>query len=68
MVDDVWAWEGHVACDEESRSEIVVPVFCGEGGEKKVRFVDASSWPFYAEEKWNQRTADDCIGLSRLWQ
>jgi L-methionine (R)-S-oxide reductase len=26
VVDDVEKWEGHIACDSESRSEIVVPI------------------------------------------
>ena len=33
-VEDVREFPGHVACDGESRSEIVVPVFGGEGGEE----------------------------------
>jgi L-methionine (R)-S-oxide reductase len=28
-VPDVLAWPGHIACDAESRSEIVVPVVVG---------------------------------------
>jgi len=30
IVPDVHAFEGHVACDERSQSEIVVPVFSGD--------------------------------------
>lgn len=39
-VEDVREFGGHVACDGESRSEIVVPVFGkgGEGGEVSVFF------------------------------
>ena len=30
MVPDVHAFPGHIACDGDSRSEIVIPVFDGE--------------------------------------
>lgn len=29
VVDDVMAFPGHIACDAESRSEVVVPVLVG---------------------------------------
>lgn len=29
IVDDVMAFPGHIACDAESRSEIVVPILVG---------------------------------------
>lgn len=29
-VDDVHAFPGHIACDADSRSELVVPIMCGE--------------------------------------
>lgn len=28
-VDDVDAWPGHIACDEDSKSEVVVPIEVG---------------------------------------
>ena len=31
IVEDVLSWDGHIACDSESRSEIVVPIRNGEG-------------------------------------
>lgn len=31
LVPDVHAFPGHIACDEASRSEIVVPLFSGDG-------------------------------------
>ena len=34
-VDDVALFKGHIACDGASRSEIVVPIFAGEGDSKK---------------------------------
>ena len=40
VVPDVDAFEGHVACDERSQSEIVVPVF---DGEKLVAVLDVDS-------------------------
>ena len=30
VVPDVHSFAGHIACDDASRSEIVVPIFCGE--------------------------------------
>ncbi|MEO8459367.1 MAG: GAF domain-containing protein [Dokdonella sp.] len=30
LVDDVFAFEGHIACDSASRSEIVVPLIAGD--------------------------------------
>ncbi|KAI1332806.1 GAF domain-like protein [Xylariaceae sp. FL0255] len=36
LVRDVEKFPGHIACDGDSKSEIVVPIFAGEGGEKRV--------------------------------
>ncbi|KAK4031393.1 GAF domain-like protein [Parachaetomium inaequale] len=36
LVADVDAFPGHIACDGDSRSEIVVPIVVGEGEEKRV--------------------------------
>ena len=30
LVEDVHAFPGHIACDAASRSELVVPIFCGD--------------------------------------
>lgn len=30
LVEDVFAFPGHIACDAASRSELVVPIVCGE--------------------------------------
>ena len=43
IVDDVDAFPGHVACDSRSRSEIVVPVFDGQGRLIAVLDVDSTS-------------------------
>ncbi|KAL2179328.1 GAF domain-like protein [Thermothelomyces heterothallicus CBS 202.75] len=36
LVPDVDAFPGHIACDSDSRSEVVVPITVGEGEAKKV--------------------------------
>ena len=41
LVPDVHAFPGHIACDAESRSEIVVPVFDADGGLAAVLDVDS---------------------------
>jgi L-methionine (R)-S-oxide reductase len=40
IVPDVLEWEGHIACDSESRSEIVVPIKDKEGRVRGVLDVD----------------------------
>ncbi|MEL6359893.1 MAG: GAF domain-containing protein [Pseudomonadota bacterium] len=41
IVDDVHAFEGHITCDPNSRSEIVVPVLDGQG--KLIAVLDVDS-------------------------
>jgi len=41
-VHDVEAFPGHIACDGESRSEIVVPIFDGDGTVRGVLDVDCA--------------------------
>ncbi|KAH6697133.1 GAF domain-like protein [Plectosphaerella plurivora] len=36
LVPDVEAFPGHIACDGDSKSEIVVPIFSGTGDERRV--------------------------------
>lgn len=36
LVPDVEKFPGHIACDGDSKSEIVVPIITGEGESKKV--------------------------------
>lgn len=36
LVPDVEQFPGHIACDGDSKSEIVVPIVAGEGGSRKV--------------------------------
>lgn len=40
IVPDVLEWEGHIACDSESRSEIVVPIRDKKGRVRGVLDVD----------------------------
>ncbi len=60
LVKDVHAFEGHIACDSRSRSEIVVPVFDEEGYLRAVLDVDSTQISAF-----NQ---DDKIGLERICQ
>jgi GAF domain-containing protein len=58
VVADVHAFPGHIACDAASRSEIVVPLFDGNGGLIGVWDVD-SPLPARFDE-------DDRLGMERL--
>lgn len=49
IVDDVQAFPGHIACDTRSRSEIVVPVFDGEGKLLAVFDVDSTEQAAFDE-------------------
>lgn len=40
-VPDVHAFEGHIACDPDSKSELVVPVFDGNGAVRAVLDMDS---------------------------
>ena len=42
LVDDVHAFDGHIACDSRSKSEIVVPVFWKDGQLAAVLDIDAT--------------------------
>ena len=43
IVDDVMAFAGHITCDPRSRSEIVVPVFDGNGSVIAVLDIDSDT-------------------------
>ncbi len=58
VVPDVHAFEGHVACDARSRSEIVVPVRDRAGAVVAVLDVDSERPDAFGE--------DDCAGLERI--
>jgi GAF domain-containing protein len=49
IVPDVDAFPGHIACDSRSRSEIVVPVFDGDGGLFAVLDVDSAELAAFDE-------------------
>ena len=36
VLQDVETFPGHIACDGESKSELVVAIFCGKGAQRKV--------------------------------
>ena len=56
-VDDVHTFEGHIACDSASRSEIVLPIFAGE---RVVGVLDIDS------PKKGRFSKEDEEGLSEL--
>ena len=58
MVDDVHAIADHIACDAASRSEIVVPVFDGQGVLQAVLDVDSTDIAAFDE--------DDKAGLEAI--
>ncbi len=50
IVDDVFAFPGHIACDARSRSEIVVPVFGKNGELIAVLDIDSDQPAAFTEE------------------
>ncbi len=62
IVKDVHAFAGHIACDSQTRSEIVVPVFDGppESGEELFAVLDVDSTALGSFD------ADDKAGLERI--
>ena len=58
VVPDVEAFPGHIACSSASRSEIVVPVFGGDGKVTAVLDIDSDRLATFDEE--------DRIGLERI--
>lgn len=58
LVADVHAFPGHITCDARSRSEIVVPVFTGDGSLLAVLDIDSDRLGAFTEE--------DRAGLERL--
>ncbi len=57
VVPDVHAFEGHVACDERSQSEVVVPVF---DGDELVAVLDVDS------DRPDAFTDTDRVGLEKI--
>ncbi len=58
LVADVTKFPGHIACDASTRSEIVVPVFDGEGALIAVLDIDSDQSDAFDE--------DDRAGLERI--
>ena len=58
VVPDVESFPGHIACSSASRSEIVVPVFGGDGKVTAVLDIDSDRLATFDEE--------DRIGLERI--
>lgn len=60
IVEDVHAFPGHITCDARSRSEIVVPVFAGDGSLLAVLDIDSDQLAAFTDE--------DRVGLERLME
>ena len=60
-VDDVDAFPGHIACDSESRSELVVPIL--RGGDELVAVLDLDS-PKLA--RFTREDEVGCVALARV--
>lgn len=60
VVPDVHAFPGHIACDDAARSEIVIPIFDGEGGLVAVLDIDSHEPASFDE--------NDREGLERVAQ
>jgi GAF domain-containing protein len=50
-VPDVHAFAGHIACDDRSRSELVIPVFDSEGTVRAVLDLDSTVVDAFGEEE-----------------
>lgn len=62
IVDDVHAFEGHIACDSRSNSEIVVPVFNSQGELAAVLDVDSTKNSSF--DSVDKKSLEQiCIGL-----
>jgi len=59
VVDDVEQFPGHIACSSLSRSEIVVPVFDGDGRVNAVLDIDSTSLATFdaIDREWLERIA-----------
>lgn len=58
LVEDVHAFPGHIACDADSRSELVVPVIAANGTLKGVIDLDSPSPARFTQE--------DAVGIEAL--
>ncbi|MGI4817504.1 MAG: GAF domain-containing protein [Janthinobacterium lividum] len=64
LVEDVHAFEGHIACDSRSQSEIVVPVFGADRKLIAVLDVDATEKAAFdaVDQKWLERLMAKVFG------
>lgn len=71
LVQDVEQFPGHIACDSESKSEIVVPIVAEKDGEKKVVAiidVDCAELNGFDEvDKKNLEQLAELLGKSCDW-
>ncbi len=66
LVEDVGAFPGHIACDDRTRSEIVVPVLTPAGDVLAVLDVDSRDTAAFGEED-RQALEDLCRELGRRY-
>ena len=66
IVPDVHAFPGHIACDSRSNSEIVVPIFNGDG--RLIAVLDVDSTHFSAfdaiDAEWLERIVAQAFGAA----
>ena len=50
LVDDVEAFDGHIACSASTRSELVMPIFDRQGSVRAVLDIDSDQLTFFTSE------------------
>ena len=50
LVDDVTAFDGHIACSASTRSELVMPIFDRQGSVRAVLDIDSDQLTFFTSE------------------
>jgi GAF domain-containing protein len=63
VVPDVHQFPGHIACDSNSKSEIVVPVSNNEG--KRIAVLDVDSAEYDAFDEVDKRHLEEIVSLLR---
>ncbi|RMF12869.1 MAG: GAF domain-containing protein [Alphaproteobacteria bacterium] len=67
IIPDVHAFDGHIACDSRSNSEIVVPVIGAQGCLLGVLDIDATAYGVFdaTDAEWLERILSDAFGEYR---
>ena len=68
LVDDVAAFDGHIACSASTRSELVMPIFDRQGSVRAVLDIDSDQLAFFTSEDVRHLSdiLDDSFALA--WQ